>query len=160
MAKRQHYPAEIRNVTGTNKAVKSIDTKASKLADKIKVDGDFDITFLNDCNNETQEEFLQLYEALKSINILAKSDMLIFKQAALTYDILIDLIQEYQNIDNSTNETIAIRLALLDKIDKYRKTLYMLVSKFFVTPEDRFKAALSVAKGDKKKTLVEEFIDG
>lgn len=159
MAKRQHYPAEIRNITGTNAAIKSTDARVSKLANKIKSDGDFDIDFLNECNNETKKDFFQLYEALKSVNLLAQSDMLVFKQAAFTYNELVNLISEYKNLDKDISETLPARLALLDKIDKYRKTFYMLVSKFFVTPEDRFKAALSIAKGDKKKTLIEEFID-
>lgn len=147
-------PAQIRNVTGTNKNVKKQEAEAAKLVNSIAGDDTFSLDLSKDYLPETQKEFAQLYDALNSIHILAKTDRIIFMQAAETFDLLLQLKAEY-----NASEELPERLLLIDKMDRLRKTLYQLLSKYFVTPEDRFKAALAVAHGDKKKTAISRMID-
>ena len=147
-------PAQIRNVTGTNKNVKKQEEQAGKLVSDISGDGAFPLDLSKDFLPDTQKEFTQLYDALNAIHLLAKTDRIIFIQAAETFDLLLQLKAEY-----NASEELTERILLIDKMDRLRKTLYQLLSKYFVTPEDRFKAALAVAHGDKKKTAVTRMID-
>lgn len=147
-------PAQVRNLTGTNKNVKNEENKALRLESSITGSGAFVFSLPDNLSKETQSEFKQLYDTLTSINILGKADKIIFIQAAKTFDMLLELESEYTEC-----EEMPARMLLVDKIDKLRKTLYQLLSKYFVTPEDRFKAALAVAHGEKKKTAVTRIID-
>jgi len=147
-------PAQIRMVTGTNKNVKKEEAEASKLINKVSGNNVFALDLPEGLLPETKKEFTQLYDALNAIHLLAKSDKIMFMQAVETFDLLLQLKHEYE-----TSEELPGRLILIDKMDRLRKTLYMLLSKYFVTPEDRFKAALAVAHGDKKKTAVTRMID-
>lgn len=147
-------PAKIRTLTGTNKNVKKEEEEADRLVSSIAGQEAFDLELSQDYLPETRKEFTQLYEALNSIHILAKTDRIVFMQAAETFDLLLQLKAEY-----NASEELPERLLLIDKMDRLRKTLYTLLSKYFTTPEDRFKAALAVAHGDKKKTAVSRMIN-
>lgn len=147
-------PVQVRNITGTNKNVKKEEQEAGRLVSTIQGDGVFELDLSNDYLPETKKEFKQLYDALNAIHLLAQTDRIIFVQAAETFDLLLQLKAEY-----NASEELPERLVLIDKMDRLRKTLYQLLSKYFVTPEDRFKAALAVAHGDKKKTAVSRMID-
>lgn len=147
-------PAQVRNITGTNKNVKKEEQEAGRLVSTIQGDGAFELDLEKNYLPETKKEFKQLYDALNAIHLLAKTDRIIFIQAAETFDLLLQLKAEY-----NASEELTERILLIDKMDRLRKTLYQLLSKYFVTPEDRFKAALAVAHGDKKKTAVTRMID-
>lgn len=146
-------PAQIRNRTGSNKNVKKEEAKALELT-KAMDTGAFSLFFPSSLSAETVKEFTSLYDALCSINILSQSDKIIFMQAAKTFDLLLALDKEYQDSTEPHS-----RMMLIDKMDKLRRTLYTLLSKFFVTPEDRFRAALAIAHGDKKRTAITRIID-
>lgn len=146
-------PAQVRNITGTNKNVKKEEAEALKIESAIKGEEIFALD-LSQYRAETKKEFTQLYDALNAIHLLAKTDRIIFIQAAETFDLLLQLKAEY-----NASEELTERILLIDKMDRLRKTLYQLLSKYFVTPEDRFKAALAYAHGDKKKTAVTRMID-